>query len=746
MNAAPAPAPPANQAEPARPASEGAKPDAKPESAAKRPAASAEVPKPPAPGDFSELPGEETADRTLPDEAIHALYSLSRSELSGPTAFGARSTAIGVVNLHGRTPPAKGSRTAVMDAGILGESSDTYVSTTSDSGLDLALHDRGVVYLSGPVGTGRSTTACVALARRHGLDRVAQILPALDIHLIELIDQRDLLLKGHGHLLAGDGLQLDMTQLAILNRKAEQAGASVVIIGRAGRHDTELSRFLVRHVGPEPATVFSRWLRHRIARSGTCVGDCVEDTGACHGQCVEPYVATCLDQCVAYLRGTPPLDGLVHAATVFAQDRPGSEWNAADLVAQAGISLRSQAGDLLRAGADHGVLGSNRLLHHQQAFRIAYAVLNGRSLTHVFSATGELLDLLDDARNIPRTGRTVLELDINALLPDRERSEATTDARPIASGTARTAQLRDPRLIDALLDVLWNDYDSVRTPLLIWLTNLVHHRDPLVRVAAAATAGRLCGYDLDEVVEAVIGPWATSRVQSHRQAAALALESAAHNEHLTATIGRRVHSWVTGVVSGAVLRDTAARAYATPLGQWFTEYALPDLTIIARDPVQVRSGSVARAIEQIYRPEYAAAVMDTISSWLASELPLLRGHADRCLIALARHPADAPRQAWPQLLAHAAEGLISSADLTPLWRSALRHPWTSAAAWEALRYWIACAGSEPALAASLAELVRDILDAPALRARARFYRERIWRTQLPSNSFLPQLDRIIEER
>src|SRR2546430_5308480 len=169
MSAAPSPVPPAHQAEPARSASESGKPEPKPEGAARH-TASSDTPKPPVPGEFSELPGEATADRVLPDEAIHALYGLSQSRLSGPTALGAQSTAIGVMNLHGQTPPTMRSRTAVMDAGILGESIDTYVSTTSDSGLDRALHDGSVVYLSGPVGTGRSTTACVALARRHGPD------------------------------------------------------------------------------------------------------------------------------------------------------------------------------------------------------------------------------------------------------------------------------------------------------------------------------------------------------------------------------------------------------------------------------------------------------------------------------------------------------------------------------------------------------------------------------------------------
>jgi hypothetical protein len=689
---------------------------------------------PPSADDFA-TPAEDAAARSLPFSAVNAYYG---TPLGGADvgAFGTGAMAVGTLNLT-QVRSSVGFVSSELPEEAVGETVATYVATGTHEKLRERLAARSVVYLSGTPGTGMPTTATVALAQQHGYDQIASVMP-LEQSLVHAVGEPGFLLPGRGHVLdLRSGTRLERVHLEALETRAHHSLATVVVLSRSDAQDRELSRYLVRHQRPGHRQVFANWLRHELTKSGRCLGGCAE----CEQDCHADYVERCLkDPAVtAQLTAAWEVADVVRLAMHCAQEIPvGGE---PLRLPEDPAGRRRQASELLDLDWDE--LGGKRVTQHRQAFRITYALLHGVSISQVFDAVGKLVDALDQAQHRRQTGRSVLELDLDELLGPRMRPETDEAATQAASGTAHRARLRDPRLAEAILDVVWNDYDSLREPLLAWIRELGYHGHTAVRQSVAAATGRLCGYDFEQVRGEVIDGWADQRRAATRQAAALALESAAFNQHLTAKVLRYVRTLPSA--PSPYLRDLAARVYATRFGRAFYQYALVDLGGIARDPIQERNDAVAGAVAGIYDQATATEVLATLREWAGVAGPEAR-HADRCFVMLARRMAEG-RDGWPQLLADATPAdptrdTSQQDHLVHLWRSALLSPWTAAGAWEALGYWLNGADRQPEVADPLAGLLAPMLADRPLRQRAQFYVP-LWRQWMPGNPFLDRLEKLI---
>jgi hypothetical protein len=699
---------------------------------------SAATPPPRDDNDFA-TPVEDTAGRSLPSSALHAYYGVPPAG-AATGAFGPGATAIGTLHLTQPRGP-DGFVSGQLSESDVGEMVRTYAGTESDEELRERLAARSVVYLSGKPGSGVRTTATVLLARQHGHDRVASLMPLVERASVHLIGEASFLLDGYGHILdPGSEVKLESVHLDALETKAHRIGATVIVLSRSDDRDDELSRHRVRQQRPDNREVFRRWLGYRLVQAGRCVGDCDD----CGQRCHDAYVARCLNdagvaaQLLAAWRMTDVVELADHCAREVSD--PGEPLR----IPEDAIGRRRQASQLL--DVDWEQLGGKRAAQHLQAFRIAYALLHEVSITHVFDAVGRLVHELDKEQRRRPIGRSVLELDVDELLgPGMQPGDTGEAAAAPTSGIARRAQLRDPRLAAYILDVAWHDYDSLRGPLLSWILDLGGHPDPTVRQYVAAATGRLCGYDFQEIREQVVESWAEGEPRT-RYTAALALESAAYNEHLTVPVLRYVRRLV---LSRSRHRcDVAVRFYATPYGRTFYPYALADLERVARDPRQEFNGAVAGAAVGLYDADTAADLLPVLCRWAGMDGPAAR-HADRCFVQLARLMADHRddrRDGWPLLLADAQAGdswPVRREQVAALWRSSLLGPSTAARAWEALEYWLNSADRQPAVVEPLADLLACALTDPPLRRRTRFHLSRLWRRRMPDNPLLDRLDELV---
>lgn len=663
--------------------------------------------------------------------------SVSVGDVSGSGVHLAGHGATATVNYFGM-PVGDPGRTALSWsfelAADVSRMASAYAPTQSDADLDRRLRSGNLLYLSGPVGSGRFTAACMALVRRHAVGRIAGLSVPPGRQISEIFDRPEHLCEGYGHVLvAATDLHLDPMTLARLEKVASRRTASVIVVADGGARP-DLADYLLRYRGPDLAAVFRVQLESRLrAELEACFGGCFD----CEGACVTRYVDECvrLADLDAQLGAGVNLGEVIHwVEEIVGAKAPASD-ELVDLLARLlPARLREEARQILAVGQEIATAGdaAETRSAYQRAFRISYAAFNGASLARVFEAADRLA--------APPAGgeepRSPLGMNVHELLgPVMTAYVEDVDQPPV--GQPRTASLTNPYLVTTLLDLAWHDW-GLSGRLLRWLDGLVGSGRQEVRDRAAVVAGQLARFDFEQVYGDLVDQWARHHRRDYRQAAGLAaLATAWRVPSLRTTVGTQVRQWVRR--GTAYQRDAAARGYAQGLGALLPYEALNDLRLIAYDGIQRRNGIIADAVAATCPGAPPWFVLRKLAEWLESRIGYVEAHAARALLRLARRPADGTREGWPEPLAWLADGDVEPADLAALWRPALIVPSTTFEAWSVLGYWIGRADGRPELADQLDRLLAEVWADQALRDRAGHQLTHVWRPQMPRNPFLDRV-------
>ena len=617
-----------------------------------------------------------------------------------------------------------------------------YVPGPSDEELAKALRVRNVVYLSAHPGCGRYAAARFALARRHAHDRVAMIHVPPGERIVEAVDD-DMYLEDHGHVVdAARAHEIEFIDLLSLDRQARERGATVVVVGPLADRGHDLGSYLLRHQRSTALAVFGRQLSHLLGERNLCVAECGD---GCVRDCVPRYIDTCVGHAAVrrHLNETMPLEEAARIAAVLSAAPAGADLDEllADLFHQ---RMRAQAHIVLRASDDESRGDTQRWSadpEYRRAFRVAFAALEGAPMASVYRAAEQLFRLQGDVGEeigpvAPKEFELDCLLEYGMQVPGRDA---------VAPGTPRVAQLANPELVPAMLDVAWNER-GLGARLMRWLDTLAADGRQIVRERAAMVAGMLSFNDFDAVMEGLITPWARSRRIVLRQAAGLSLLSCAHNPAVRGKLQKLVDGWM-GTSGSVYTRDSVAWAYAYGLGGRLPQPGLRHLRRIGEDSWQKRSFLLAIGVEQSYRRERAARVLGELRDWVAAgdEGRRLQVHAVRSFVRLARLETDLGAVRWPELLLRRHRDDLGEDVLADLWVAALSLPSSAASAWQAFTGWLMLGEHSAQVADELLRLIRRLVRDLAIRSRMAHQCDHVWRRQRPPSPLLDAAAAIIGE-
>lgn len=704
---------------------------------------------PASPAEPAEEPPEEDDPEDLldPGDVLRRLAGLLGGStidvgdvrVQGQNATGPGAVAIGTVNVTaGRSDGAGRVWFETLVEASVRETASGYAYAPSDQRLDHHLQQHHLVCLSGQAGSGRFTSATLAVVRRHGFERVRVL--GVD-QLADLLGADAPLPAGHGYVLRLSEVALreaDGFALVALAARAETSGTTLILIGDFSRRKQDLVGHVVEHRRAPAVEVFRAQLRHQLR--GQCVGWCM---GTCDGRCVERYVD---EDCVAhpllsaYLASEPRPGEVVAIVATIARTVPKGGALAERLEQFLPLQLRERAAEILdvRGGSEE----VDAFPHDEvRAFRLSCAVLAGQPVTAIHQAAQRLarFDFPEPASTSAPFRGSVLDALLGATL-----GQAVTrlnDARVPGGCRIEFSAGAEP-LRSALLDVAWTEWWSPKQ-LLDWLADLIRGDLPTVRQAAAGAIGWSATRDVQSALDTV-RELARERRAGVRQAAAIVLIAMAMQPALRTRIRTELDQWAAG--SAAHPRDTVARAYSLGLAQLWPEAALVQLRQVAQARMQRWNNSVARGLVEVYRNGHAASVVPALVDWTASVDPEVQLHAARTLRVLADRWAEPPREHWPELLHLVDQRTIELADLAVLWATALSLPKTAYRSWRTLGFWLDRADQQPAVASHCLQLVRHVIAGqPALRHRLDHQLHHVWRPVMPHNDLLDDVQRLIDE-
>ncbi|MFG3707080.1 hypothetical protein ACGF7U_20480 [Micromonospora sp. NPDC047670] len=648
-------------------------------------------------------------DPRVGEELYGAQFSATYSRVNarGVNALGNNNT-IHVINYKGQ-PPAK---PIIRDLVEVPELLRVYAGASADAELETKLGDRPTACLAGRSNTGRFSTACVALARRHGADRVHEVMLPAGVGPEVLHRAAESLLEGHGYILRlpGNGHGQAMRLLTDTFRRR---AASLLLIrdddSRAGgRHSAE-----VQHRRPDPLAVFRAHLKYglRAQRKLTAEESGLHaDSYLQHGDLVQA------------LRNTYGPREVVPIAKAVVDRHPADDDVLAGILRISQPRRRAYAAAILRSDAGGDARRPRRADQHERAFRIAYAVFARQPLHYVFEAAGLLLEEIDGQAKRPDWGRLALQHPVSELLGplDVDWQEGREAARSHGS-SSRSAWLHDGAMRGVIIDEAWHEFDSTRPALLKWLDTLVSDNEEPVQRAAAEVAGLLAHHDFERVCADLVDDWASSPKARVRQAAAWAMVAADMGGQVDHLVRRQVREWAGGRRN--YQRDAAARVYASGLQQPDLSWSLADLRRIAEDQMQQHTSTVAEGIYQLYTPHRAHQIIFELAQW--SDDRQLQRHAGSALLNLAMRPVDDSPGGPPDLVTRLATNDVDGGDLVRLWRVSLLATELSRHAWFVLGHWLRQADSEELFRKPIEALLNELAAVPALRRRLRFHLVRL---------------------
>ncbi|WP_433651644.1 hypothetical protein ACQP2C_03430 [Micromonospora zamorensis] len=661
-------------------------------------------------------------------------------QVQGQNATGHGAVAIGTVNLTTARSDGAGRVwfETLVEASVR-ETASGYASTPSDQRLDHYLQHQHLVCLSGSVGSGRFTSATLAVARRHGFDRVS-VLGGVD-QLSDLLGAGASLPAGHGYVVRLSEVVLravDGFTLVALAARAATSGTTMVLVGDFSQRKHDFVGHVVDHRPAPAAEVFRAQLRHQLR--GQCVGWC---TDTCDGRCLERYVdLDCAGHPLlsAYLAGEPRPSEVLKVVATIAPTVPKAGALTERLEQFLPLQLRERAVEILdarRGGEEIDGFTNDEV----RAFRLSCAVLAGQPVAEMHEAAQRLARR--DFHEVTPIGAPLRGSAIDALLgPTLSQAVARVPDARVPGGCRIDFPAGTESIRSALLEVAWTDWWSPGQ-LLDWLADLIRGGLPPVRQAAAGAIGWSATRDVRAALDTV-GALARERRAGVRQAAAIVLVAMAMQPTLRYRVRAELDQWAAG--PAAHLQDTVARAYGLGLARLWPDAALAQLRQVAQARMQRRNNSVVRGLVEVYQNGHAASVVPALVDWTASADPEVQLHAARTLRVLADRWAEPPREHWPQLLHLVDHGTIRLVDLAVLWSVALSLPGTAYRSWRTLGFWLDRADRQPAVAGHCLELVRHVIAGqPALRHRLDHQLHHVWRPVMPHNDLLDDVQRLIDE-
>jgi hypothetical protein len=284
-----------------------------------------------------------------------------------------------------------------------------------------------------------------------------------------------------------------------------------------------------------------------------------------------------------------------------------------------------------------------------------------------------------------------------------------------------------------VLEYFWNELDEIRGMLTDWLRACARHELSTVRVRAAVAVGILTARSFDAMRASVISSWVAARDPDLRDAAAVALNSAAQEQPaLAPAIRNLILAWAAEDERPPV-RAGAARAWRALLDDDGSASRLLDslATTDNADTIEAICLSMAEylAIDDERRNREAIGLLH---SWanardpdrrLVGELAFLYAAGDlverrtggaaqegtvlegTVLEDTVLEDTVQQEEVWPALLATAARDPPRQEELAALWQGALCSPDVYEAAHAVLGQWASMAESVPAARRALGRLL-----------------------------------------
>lgn len=629
----------------------------------------------------------------------------------------------------------------------------SYVPAPNDPYLVDTLTSERLVFLNGPEHSGRATSAMVALAgwgRAQGREHPHVGVLAADEDFVSLTSR---VREPGGYLVDATERDWahDLTQAALAEVRSEldrRDGALVVLVDTPVP-TAAVSPHVVRHRSPDTDRVCRAALGRHLPEA-----ELVRALGL---NSEEPAVLEWGREMVT------PAEAVALAESLVERWHHG---------VPAGSRVPEQRHRLMCEWARR-LLGTGPATDSptRQAYVLATAVLDGHAVSTVVRAAAGLDQGFHRAQGTDEErGREVFDV----LLHHRIR-HVRVEREEHASGRAaprHVIRLRHPRLADALLDVLWSEFDTARVPFVSWLRWLCSDQDPRVRISAAQALGRLAGLDLAEIKRRVLLPLAASGRAVDHQAASWLLEKAYKDGVRAREVRTLLRSWArSGRWSQAAV---ALRAYTTVIAREHPEEALRgvrEAVLAVRGRDRSRGGGVrsrgrhprsrgtsprgekggpdlrssfallaAAALAELYAAgddEDKGKVLAELLGWIR-----LEGHTPRevpqafvrIVMVPRRGPDDAVGDASGdtpedigngydllERLASGRPGALTIPAVAALWATALLEPALSGAAWDHLTRWDGSAPSSGPVRQTTEDLLGHLGKIAPLTSRINLY-------------------------
>ncbi|MFG2169464.1 hypothetical protein [Micromonospora chersina] len=645
-------------------------------------------------------------------------YRIDDLKNDGPTAFGDQATVIG--NLYVGPEDRKRRRLFADPVLDLATKRQTFVTPPLFEHLRDRLRQCRVVGLAGAPGTGRRTTACLALEDHLGSNQVMEILLPAGSSASLIREHDELLLAGHGYVVQLPG-RPDRGLVRSLEAIFEQRDSVAVLIRDADEPDTVRHRAEVFHRPPaSPRDVFRKHLLFHLTKK--CVGEC----GNCDRSCAETYLAELMTPatCRAIELLAQPRE-CADRAEVVARETPREPSAVAALLPSEGRHRRQQARRILLLPDETEKAYQTRFTQHRRALRLAYAAFAGHSMASVLEGAGLLLDKLDRLFTEPVIGRPALVNDMPELLgKDIAASwHDEDDANPSSRAAVRVARLA-PGLVTAILDVAWNDFDNTRPALMDWIDGLATHPGKDFRDCAAVAAAVFASHDFEQVYAALIRRWARDRRPRLRNVAAATMVTAANlsgaaelniraSQHVGAEVSRRLDELSHS--TSAFERDTAAIVWAMGYVPRHPAQTIRALTAVAAQTGAYLTSTVADAVGKLSANLGDPLTVIMMRCWLESEELGLNASAVRSFLSWLESVSRTEDREHLVALLTAEPGVID--DLAALWAAVLLDPACSVLAWRYLAHWMRSGAADTRLARPVRALAQRLVADPALRSR-----------------------------